>query len=161
MTADFRKDLILRELSECLGYIKNIVILGGTAEVGAGTLLCELSEISTALRPVFEEMARYINVNDKESAARCFEAYVNTGLSPGIGSFLTGWDDMPPCELADTIDAYLSLIKEERLTSGKKRNEIISDLIYIPVIINCIVILINFIYVAYFLEEQESLSLLL
>jgi len=44
-----------------------------------------------------------------------------------------------------------------RQTRQKKRDEMISDLIYFPVIMNVMLILINFIYVAYFIDQRDAL----
>jgi hypothetical protein len=52
-------------------------------------------------------------------------------------------------------------MNEVSLTLRKKRDETISDLIYLPVVVNLMIVFINFIYVAYFLDQKEMLTLLL
>ena len=46
-----------------------------------------------------------------------------------------------------------------RYTKIRRRDELISDLVYFPVVLNCVVVLLNFLYVAYFLQQKEILSL--
>ena len=82
-----------------------------------------------------------------------------TGLPIGIGEILTGWDELPPSEVTKTVDAYISMLREERKTARKKKDELISDLVYFPVVLNCMMVLLNFVNVAFFIEQREALSL--
>ena len=47
----------------------------------------------------------------------------------------------------------------ERITRIRKRDELMSDIIYFPVVIDCMVVLLNFLYVAYFLQQKELMEL--
>ncbi|MDD3169457.1 MAG: hypothetical protein PHC91_08380 [Eubacteriales bacterium] len=66
-----------------------------------------------------------------------------------------------PRELLETLLSYEKSMKAVRLTDQKRKDEVISDLIYFPVVINILVIFINFIYVAYFLDQREMLQMFL
>ena len=157
----FFKEAVLRECSECLGYIRNIAVLGRSSDISAQMLLEELSDISDKLSPVFGEMSRHLSVNDKKSAADCFRLGTGIEISSGMGEFLAGWDDIKPSEILETVEAYQSLLRAERQTAIRKRNETISDLVYVPVVINCMLILLDFIYIAFFVRQQEYLSVIL
>lgn len=160
----FKSDRRLRmqnkELAECLSYIKNIAVLGNSRGVSVQYLIEELADYSSLLRPAFIKMARFLNVNDKQSARSCLSDLVGTTLALDVGTFLAGWDDIPPEDVLDMIDAYQTILREERATELQRRDEMISDIVYFPVVINCMVVLVNFIYTAYFLEQQDALSLL-
>ena len=160
LKALFLKEPLMREISEVLGYVRNIAILGRSSDISAQLLLEELSDISGILKPVFGEMSRYMSVSDKKSAAGCFAKNTGLKISKGMGEFLAGWDDVKPSEILETVDAYQSLLSGERLTAAKRKSEIISDLVYFPVVINCMLILLDFVYVSFFVEQQEALTLL-
>ena len=49
---------------------------------------------------------------------------------------------------------------KDRLTKQKRRDEMVSDLVYFPVVVNAMAVLMNFIYVAYFLQQKEALNVL-
>ena len=51
-------------------------------------------------------------------------------------------------------------MREDRLTKQKRRDEMVSDLVYFPVVVNAMAVLMNFIYVAYFLQQKEALNVL-
>ena len=57
----------------------------------------------------------------------------------------------------ETLTSYQKAIEQVRLTKQKKWDEMISDLVYFPVIMNVMLILINFIYVAYFIDQRDAL----
>jgi len=57
----------------------------------------------------------------------------------------------------ETLTSYQKAIEQVRLTKQKKWDELISDLIYFPVIMNVMMILINFIYVAYFIDQRNAI----
>ena len=153
------RDRSVQALSECLAYIRNIAILGRADMLSAETVLTELCEFSPRLRNVFSDMLSAIRLGDKARASEALYAATGESCARDIGSFLAGWDDIPPKELLQSIELYRSTLLEARYTRLRRRDELISDLVYFPVVLNCMVVLLNFLYVAYFLQQKEILSL--
>ena len=149
------RDAVIMEISESLGYIRNIAILGRSSEISAQILLYELSDRSDKLKHLFGEMPRYLSTNDKELAARLFEESRIQSVPSGIGELLSYWDDIAPSEVLETVDAYQNILDEIRITAQKRRDEIISDIVYLPVVLNCMIVLLNFVYISFFLEQQN------
>ena len=67
---------------------------------------------------------------------------------------------MPPEDLLNTVEVYRSALREDRLTRQKRRDEMVSDLVYFPVVVNAMAVLMNFIYVAYFIQQRDALNVL-
>jgi len=155
--ASKKKDKMLAELAQSLAYIKNITVLGRGRSISAVMLLEELSDMFPSLSKVYINMARYLSVNEKDNAKEALYIEMGVSYARDIGSFLAGWEDIPQDELLSSIDAYSRALRDERATRIKKRDELISDLVYFPVVINCMAVLLNFIYVAYFIEQKEAL----
>ena len=153
-----RKDRLMLELSESLAYIRNIAVLGQAGQISAEMLLSELSDFAKLLGPVFSDMALSLRQGDKNRASEALYKELGETSAKDIGSFLVSWEDIPPAELIQSIDLYRSGLIEARLTKQRRRDEIISDLVYFPVVLNCMVVLLNFLYVAYFLQQKELLS---
>lgn len=149
-----------QELAEALSYIRNLVILGRGEKMSVELLMEELSDVCVLLAPAFTDMARSLHVNDKERASRCLYEAIGENYARDVGTFLAHWEDIPPKELLSSVDAYRSTLRERRETELRKKDEIISDIIYFPVVLNSMVVLLNFIYVAYFLEQKEALSIM-
>ena len=159
--AEFGRDKLERELAENLAYIKNLVVLGRGQSISTELLLTELSECSKLLSGTYLDMAHWLHTNRKDKAAECFSARFDNGFAKEIGQLLAGWEDIEPAELLSSVELYQSALREERQTRQLEKDEMISDLVYFPVVINCMAVLLNFIYVAYFLSQRESLSLLM
>ena len=143
-----------------MSYIRNLVILGRGESMSGELLMEELSDVTKQLSPVFLDMARSLHVNDKERASLALYKAMGDSTSRDVGAFLARWEDIPPKELASSVEAYRSALREKRETALRRRDEVISDLVYFPVIANSMAVLLNFIYVAYFLEQKEALSIL-
>jgi len=154
-----KKEKLIDELAQSLAYTRNIAILGGRGRIGAQDLLSELAAQAKLLRPVFRDMAHSLNLNDKARAQEALYSVIREGYAKDVGTFLSSWEDIDPNALIQTIEVYRSMLLEDRITRIKRRDEMISDLVYLPVVLNCIVVLLNFLYVAYFLEQKEVLAL--
>jgi hypothetical protein len=133
-------------------------VLGQAGQISAEMLLSELSDFARLLGPVFSDMAVSLRQGDKNRTSEALYRELGESSARDIGSFLASWEDIPPAELIQSIDLYRSGIIEARLTKQRKRDEIVSDLVYFPVVLNCMVVLLNFLYVAYFLQQKELLS---
>lgn len=155
-----KREAMQRDLAESLSYIKNLVVIGRGENMSAQLLLEELSELSKDLGPVFLSMARCVQLFDKQTAAQQLYDALPFSYAKDIGEFLAGWEDVPPADLLNTVEVYRSALREDRLTKQKRRDEMVSDLVYFPVVVNAMAVLMNFIYVAYFLQQKEALNVL-
>ncbi len=155
-----KREAMQRDLAEGLSYIKNLVVIGRGENMSAQLLLEELSELSKDLGPVFLSMARCVQLFDKETAAQQLYEALPFSYAKDIGEFLAGWEDVPPSDLLNTVEVYRSALREDRLTRQKRRDEMISDLVYFPVVVNAMAVLMNFIYVAYFIQQRDALNIL-
>ena len=153
------RETVEREISDSLGYIRNIAMTGDSS-VSALSLLSDLAGISDKLRPVYLEMERHLSVGDGKKAEECFVSNTGLSISKGLAELIAGWDEADPSEMSETADSYISLLREERITAQKRKNEILSDLIYFPVVVNCMLVLINFIYISFFVSQRELLTLM-
>ena len=157
--AETDRDRMLSELSSALAYIKNMAVLGRSSDISAEELLSELEGVSKLLRPAFGIMRELLQTGDRKRAGTVLYSATGESCARDIGVFLAAWEDVRPEDLIGTIDIYRSALLGARYTRLKRRDEIISDLVYIPVVLNCAAVLLNFLYIAYFLEQKELLSL--
>lgn len=146
-----------RELSDCLAYIKNIVILGRGETMSAELLLEELSDMSDSLAPIFLAMAHCMHICENQRAEQLFCDALAGDFSKDIAKLFVEWESIPSEKLLGTVIAYRSVLLEKRLSKQKKKDELVSDIIYFPVVVNSMAVLLNFIYVAYFIEQREAL----
>jgi len=148
------------ELAEALAYVRNMVILGRGRKMSGELLMEELADLTKLLRPAFLSMARSLHVNDVEGAASVLGEWMQMPSAGEIGGFLARWEQIDAAELKSSVDAFCSALRESRETRLRKRDELVSDLVYFPVVANCMVVLLNFIYVAYFIEQRQAMEAL-
>jgi hypothetical protein len=50
-------------------------------------------------------------------------------------------------------------LRDEYRGKKQKREEVLSDMIYLPVVLNAMLVLLDFLYVAFILEQQSLFTL--
>lgn len=145
-----------KEMGEGLSIMRNIIVSGEGSTVGADLLLLRLSRNKGMLKNTYCRMLSLMRLGKTEEAAELMKAF---GSEKGeeYGRIIMLWDETGPGALLQIILSFQRSLREESITAGRKRDEIISDLIYIPAVFNVMLIFINFIYTGYFLEQQEML----
>lgn len=150
-----------REIFESITFLRNLASIERGKSSSADSVIEKLSENNGLLQPVFIKMLNLLRINQPKEAAALFSQKVGTAAGKDFANLLIQWDRMEPSELSETLLSYEKNMKAVRLTEQKKRDEIVSDLIYFPVVVNIIVIFINFIYVAYFIDQKDMLQMLM
>ena len=150
-----------REIFESITFLRNLAAIERGKNSSADSVIEKLSENNGLLQPVFLKMLNLLRVNQLKEAAALFSKMVGTAASKDFANLLVQWDRMEPSELSETLLSYEKNMRAVRLTEQKKRDEIVSDLIYFPAVVNIIFIFINFIYVAYFIDQKDMLQMLM
>ena len=145
------------EMGEAISYLRNAVAMGRGDSMSAGLILEELADLQGQLSPVYLKMLHYLRLNEKEKMIRVLSTESDSGMAADFARLLLQWEELPPHMLVEALESYQKNIREVRETRQKKQDEVVSDLIYLPVIMNVMLVLINFIYVAYFIEQRETL----
>lgn len=154
-----REKQIDREIFEAIIFLRNMASIEKGRNSSADAVIEKLTENNGLLRPVFIRMLNLLRVNQTKEAAALFYQKTGTPAGRDFAGLLIQWDRLEPAELLETLLSYEKNMKAVRLTDQKRRDEIISDLIYLPVVVNILVIFINFIYVAYFIDQKEMLEM--
>lgn len=156
----YREKKMDREIFESITFLRNLASIEKGRASSTDSIIEKLSEHNGLLQPIFVRMLKLLRINQQKEAAAFFYQKVGTTASRDFAGLLIQWDRLEPRELLETLLSYEKSMKAARLTDQKRKDEIISDLIYFPVVVNILVIFINFIYVAYFLDQREMLQML-
>jgi hypothetical protein len=157
--AAYREKKMDREIFESITFLRNLASIEKGKSSSTDYIIEQLSEHNGLLQPIFIRMLNLLRVNQTKEAAALFSQKVGTPAGRDFAGLLIQWDRLEPGELLETLLSYEKSMKAVRLTDQKRRDEIISDLIYFPVVVNILVIFINFIYVVYFLDQKEMLQM--
>lgn len=157
LIVSYREKKMDREIFESITFLRNLASIEKGRSSSTDYIIEQLSEHNGLLQPVFIKMLNLLRINKPKEAASLFANKVGTTAGRDFAGLLIQWDRLEPGELLETLLSYEKSMKAVRLTDQKRRDEVISDLIYFPVVVNILVIFINFIYVAYFLDQKEML----
>jgi len=155
----YRERKMDREIFESITFLRNLASIEKGSSSSTDSIIEKLSEHNGLIQPIFIKMLNLLRVNQPKEAAALFSQRVGTTASRDFAGLLIQWDRLEPGELLETLLSYEKSMKAVRLTDQKRKDEIISDLIYFPVVVNILVIFINFIYVAYFIDQKEMLKI--
>lgn len=149
-----------REIYEGISFLRNIISLGSGRNACADHVIEQLSQKEGCLQPVYIRMLRYLRLGKLEEAVRAFSDEAATQAGAEFGDLLLKWDMLDPKELTEILVSYQKGIKEAKSTIQRKHDEIVSEFIYFPVVLNVFIIFVNFIVVGYFMEQKHLLNII-
>lgn len=161
LTAKKRSAAVENEIYQSASLLENIIILQKNTPKGAAYIIEQIASYSKELKKPFENMLYYLRLNQKEEAVKAFAKEAGTKSAGEYGDILIKMDSINPSDLRENVSLLRRRLREEAITREKNKNEIMSDLIYIPVLANVMLIFINFIYISYYAEQKEIFQQLL
>lgn len=153
-----RKKRVEKEIYEGISFMRNLITLNAGKKIRADILIEKLGAKKGVLQPAYVKMLGLLRINRTGEAVTAFYDEIGVATSENeFASLLVKWDELDPEELREILISIQRSARERRITEQKKKDEIISDLIYLPVVFNVFVIFINLLYVSFFLNQQEML----
>ncbi|WP_312653654.1 hypothetical protein [Aminipila sp.] len=155
-----RNQMADKEIYEGISFLRNIISIDRGKQVSTDFIIEQLSQREGALQSIYIKMLSLLRVNKKKEAQQTMADSLETPIGKEFAGLLLRWDEINPLELSEILLSHQKSIKEIRMTEQRRKDEIISDFLYFPVVFNVILIFINFIYVGYFINQKEVLQLL-
>lgn len=149
------------EIYEAISLLKNMIIANNGLNMNSDYIIEQLAVYSDLLRHTYFKMLNLLRLNKSEEAIKIFCDEAGSKISKDFGRFLIQIDKINPRELEEILISLQKNIREERITKQKRKDEIVSDILYLPVVINVLLIFINFIYVSYFVNQKNIFSMLI
>lgn len=156
-----KMELIDKEIYDAISFLRNVIAIDRGKQVSTDFIIEQLSEREGVLQHTYIRMLSLLRLNKKEEATQMMSEELQTSNGKEFAGLLLKWDEINPQELTEILLSHQKSIKEFRVTSRKQKDEMISDLIYFPVVMNVVFIFINFIYVGYFISQKEILQTIL
>jgi len=154
-----RRGQIDIEIYESISFIRNISALGKGRNIGSDYLITQLADRDCILKPAYVKMLSLLRLNKRREAAEAFIEETGTVMGREFAGLLLQWDELDPADLSEILLSHQKAIKEARMTARKKRDEAVSEIIYLPIVANVMMICINCIYTTYYLQQQEMFEM--
>jgi hypothetical protein len=156
-----KREQARKEIYAALSVLRNHAsadAAGSGAAVTTDFILEQFARGDGVLKDAYGGALRFLRTGRKTEAAEYFASAADTELARDFIQLVLDWDAVPPHKLKKTVTAFQNALKETRTTELLRKNEVLSDLVYLPVIAGVLVIFVNFIFVAYFAEQRELLA---
>jgi hypothetical protein len=153
-----RQENIDREIYDAISFVRNIVASGNNSALTPDKLLEQFAERGGTLGSASLKALALVRVNKISEAVDAFADTAGTKASRDFIGILLRFDRVAPEKLASTLAAYQAAMKEFRTTKLKRRNETLSDLVYLPVVVNVMAVFMNFVITGYFLSQKNQLT---
>jgi hypothetical protein len=153
-----RKERVDRELYTAMGILRNYARASGGAKTTTDAILEQFAGTDGTLREAYAGSLRLLRTGREKAAVEFFTAQAESDMARDFMMLLLEWDRIAPERLTDTINSFRTAMKETRTTELLRKNEGMSDIVYLPVVAGVLVIFMNFIYIAYFVEQKELLA---
>lgn len=147
------------EIYEGISMLRNLISLGG-ANPGTDKAVSILSEKEGILKPAYLSFLAKLRLNRKEEALSAFAGALESARGREFAGLLLKLDEVSGSELNEILISHQKSIKEAGRTEQRQFDETVSDLIYLPVVLNVVVVFVNFIYIAYLMQQREILNML-
>ena len=149
------------ELLESLSILKNLMVQHRNEPQGADSIIDYLAQDANLTQPAYQKMLMQMRQGKVKEGGAAFVEEIGTQFSKDYAQLLIQLDNLNPSEMEEAIISRQRYARETKTTQLKKRDELFSDLIYIPITITICVVFLNFILVAFYFDQQDVFNALL
>lgn len=149
---------IKRELSQGTALMRNRIAACTEEKLTTDIMLEELIAESDVLRYPYARMLSLVRTEERGRAVSEFSGIVRNRNAEEYARMLILLDDMEPADIYESVVSFQKNMKEERITEIKKRDEAVSDILYLPVVLDLLLVFFNFLYIAYFSQQKDILE---
>lgn len=142
-----------KELYKALLQLKNLVIVQKDSPMSGEFLVEHLTKFTKVTKHTFSKTLAIMREGSNADAADYFKAGIGTKLGIEFANILTKLDELNPSELEEQLILIQSSVSDERVTEKMKQQDMISNLIFIPIVATAIVILLNFVIITVWLDS--------
>lgn len=153
-----RKEQIDREHLNAMTQLKNLCIAQEEKRVGADYLIEQLFKNSSVTKPAYTKLLRYWRMGQVRSGCEAFGHVLDTKISQELANIFEKLDDLDHQTLVDQIIVYQSFIREERMTRYQKRQEVLSYILYAPVVASAFMVILNFMVIVIWLDTMDMIQ---
>src|SRR5665648_1203057 len=144
-----------KEIYEGISFMRNILTLKTGKQIRGDVIIEKLANRKGVLQPVYVKMLGYLRLNRASEAVLAFNESNCQTSGKEYASLLVKWDEINPDELGEILTSIQRASREKRITEQKRRDEIISDLVYLPVVLNVLLLLSIFFTFHIFLTSRK------
>lgn len=145
------------ELYKSLSQLKNLVIVQEDNPMSGDFLFEQLIRFTKKTKKIFIKTLSMIREGNEEGAITFFKLATGTKLGQDFANILSKLDKINPAELKEHLILIQASIRDEKITQKLRIQEMASNLIFLPIIGASIVVLLNFVIIAVWLDSLNNM----
>ena len=146
------------EIYRAIGQLRNLAIARKDNPPSGSFYLEQIIRFTNKTKPMFNQFMKYWNMNNKTAASDYFVKNINLKESRDIVNLFIKLDDLNPSELISQLSLFQDKFRKQRLIEKQKKNENISYILYSSVIFSALIVLLNFVIVAFWIDNVKLLQ---
>jgi hypothetical protein len=146
------------EVFRAITQLKNLAISQKDKPLGADFMIEQLSRFAVITKPIFSQTISLWRMGKEDEACDYFADEIDTKLGREFANILRELDEINPVELVDQLELFQNHIKEERVTNRLKKQEMISNILFMPIVATAFVIMLNFVVIVVWMDALSSIS---
>jgi len=151
------KEDIEHEIYNSISQLKNIIITQEDRPLSSIYILEMIIKFANKSKNIFAKTLSFLQEGNAEGATEYFKNSVDNKSVNDLANMIIKLDYLNPLELREQLTGMQTYIRQERMTQRLKEQELISNIIFIPVIANIIVILMNFIIITIWMDSLYNM----
>ncbi len=140
------------ELFSILTVLKNLIITSKHEPMSAETIIMNVIDFANLTKKHFYGFLTLYRVGKVEQAYEYFKIEIGTKLGEDFASILIKLDVANPSEFIQQLELYQGTIRDRCVTNKMKKDKLISDFAFIPVVGILLLILLNLVAIAMFID---------
>lgn len=149
---NYRKKIDL-ELYNSISQLKNLAIVQRENPMSADFLIEQLLRFTNKSKKVYLHTLSMMREGREEEAIYYFKQTINSKLGVEFANILSKLDYLNPVELKEQLVLFQSSFRNERTTMQLAQQEMLSNIIFLPIVAVAIVILLNFVIITVWLDS--------
>lgn len=144
------------EIYRILIQLKNIAITQKDKPYSADYTINQLIKFSRLTKKALINFLMFYNLGKEEEAYERFTNDIHTKMGNEVGMILLKLDKLNPLELMNQIDIIKERTREKHITEKHRKQNTVSDFIYLPIIIPVFILFLNFIMITIWIPKIEN-----
>jgi len=145
------------EITRAFSMLKNLVVIYEQDPPSGLFLLEKLNQFTNKTKPVFNKTINYLYEDKSSIAAEYFAEEIGTEEAREFSVIIEKLDKLNPHEFKEQIENFYLGVMENRKTKRLKDHERRSYILYMFFALSAVLVLSNFVVVAYIIDSLENL----
>ncbi|MDP4084724.1 MAG: hypothetical protein Q8934_08935 [Bacillota bacterium] len=157
LSMERKREMFNQELYIAISQLKTTFLNKKERPPSSDYILEQVRKYTNKTKDIFNHMLSIWMIGEKEAAVEYFQQAIGTKEAKNLGQVFLKLDDLNPIEMKRQLEVYQEIYRLEKETKKLKRNANRSTILFIFIVGCCLMVLINFLTVSFYIDYQKQL----